>query len=376
MQTDVALIKCSDYEPGQIKAAVKQLVDSLGGMGQFVAKGDAVLLKPNLLAPALPEKAVTTHPEVVRAVAELVIDAGGKPFIADSPGVSSFSKVADKSGMGKVAGELGIKLFALGDSRPYRQGEKKIFRIFEISSQVMEADVVINIPKLKTHTQMFMTMGVKNMFGCVVGKRKPQWHLRAGIDRDFFARMLVELYHAISPSLTVMDGVTAMEGDGPGKAGRAFHLGALAASRDAVALDRVMLELVGAKPELLYTNRVAAEIGIGESDLSRIKVIGEPLRNMRVSGFELPKSAIDLVPLPKIFRSVMTNQLTAKPREERDKCTLCDICIDICPTDVISKLGGRLGFNYDKCLRCYCCVEVCPEGALKPHLPWLLRMVS
>lgn len=376
MRTTVAVKACSDYDRGRVKNVVREMLGCLGGVERFVKRGDIVLLKPNLLAPAVPEQAVTTHPEVVRAVAEIVTEAGGKPFIADSPGVAAFRKVAARSGLEAVAKSLGIAFFALNDSREYRQGEKKIFRILEISRHVMDADVVINLPKLKTHTQMFMTMGVKNMFGCVVGKRKPQWHLRAGIDRAFFARMLVELYNAISPSLTIIDAVTAMEGDGPGKAGRARKVGVLAASTDAVALDRVMLDIVGARPQRLYTNTAAKEMGIGETEIKNINITGDPVETLNVGGFEFPKSMEDLVPVPKLFRKVMTNQLTSKPIEVREKCTLCNICIDICPTDVISKVGEKLEFNYDKCLRCYCCVEVCPEGAMKPHIPWLLKLVG
>ncbi len=376
LKTKVALSACASYEPLDVKSSVREIVDSLGGIEKFVKRGDSVLLKPNMLAPAKPEQAVTTHPAVVRSVAEMVMDAGGKPFIADSPSVKGFDKVARLSGLDALAKELGIPIFPLGDSVEYKQCDKKIYRVLEISQNALDADCVINLPKLKTHIMTRMTMGVKNIFGCVVGKRKPAWHLKAGIDRMFFARMLVELYDAISPALTIIDGIVAMEGDGPGTSGKPREFGVLGASPDAVALDRVMIELVGAKPGDIVTNEAAKEMGVGETDINNIEVTGGDLREMRVNNFVFPKKQMDIVPLPNFIRRLMTGHLTLRPKEVKEKCTLCNKCVDICPTFVISNLGDRLNINYDKCIRCFCCVEVCPEAAMKPYAPWLLRIIS
>lgn len=376
LKTRVSLCACAGYEASNIKSSIKEIVESLGGIAKFVKRGDSVLLKPNMLAPARPEQVVTTHPTVVRAVAEMVMDVGGKPFIADSPAVKGFDKVAKLSGLAATAKELGIPIFPLGDSVEYKQGDKKIYRVLEISKNALDADCVINLPKLKTHVMTRMTMGVKNIFGCVVGKRKPAWHLKAGVDRMFFARMLVELYSAISPALTIIDGVVAMEGDGPGSSGKPRELGILAASQDAVALDRVMIELVGAKPQDFAVNEAARETGVGETDIDNIEITGCSVRDMRVSDFVFPKKQMDIVPLPNFMRNMLTGQLTLKPKEIKDSCTLCNQCVDICPTSVISNLGKRLNINYDKCIRCFCCVEVCPESAMKPYAPWLLRIIS
>ncbi|MEE8483320.1 MAG: DUF362 domain-containing protein, partial [Nitrospinota bacterium] len=240
----------------------------------------------------------------------------------------------------------------------------------------LDADRIINLPKLKTHTQMFMTLGVKNIFGCIVGKRKGQWHFSAGMDRLFFARMIVELYSAVSPDLTILDGVLGMEGNGPGTGGRPRQCNILMASPDAVALDRVVLEIIGAQPQRVFTNSVAAEYGVGETELSNIQVVGDSMEECRVEGFEFPTSDQEMIPLPAFLRNMLTDQLTSKPLEDREKCTLCDLCIDVCPTDVISIGNKRLAINYDKCIRCYCCVEVCPEGAMEPYTPWLLRLMG
>jgi uncharacterized protein (DUF362 family) len=307
------LRSCGDYNHAAIKKVVQSAVDALGGMGAFVKTGETVLLKPNMLAPAAPEKAVTTHPSVVRAVAEIVLEAGGKPFIGDSPAVPGFNNLAKTSGLGRVAEELGIPIVELKDSAEYKQGEKKLFRILEISSKVMEADKIINLPKLKTHSQMFLTMGVKNVFGCVVCARKAQWHFKAGVDRMFFARMLVELYHAVAPDLTILDGVVGMEGDGPGTSGTPRDCGIIAASADAVALDRVVLELLGGKPEQFFVMQAAKEMGVGETDLSAITVLGEPLDFYKVEDFVFPKIGRVTFGPPAVRRFVL-NHLTAKPK--------------------------------------------------------------
>lgn len=375
MQTDVALKACAGYEPARVKESIASLIALMGGIEKFVTPGDSVLLKPNMLAPATPEKAVTTHPAVVRAVAELVLDGGGKPFIADSPAVPGFAITAKQSGLGEVAKQLGIPIFDLKESAEFKAGDKRIFRMLELSRHALEADRIINLPKFKTHAQMYLTAGVKNTFGCVVGARKAQWHFKAGMDRIFFARMLVEVHHAVDPDLTILDGILAMEGDGPGPGGTPRHIGLLAAATDAVALDRIMLDIAGGDPDSFFIMRAAAETGVGETDRSRIRVLGDDAERFTQRDFRFPKIGKIMVG-PKIVQRFIINHLTAKPAEDRSKCTLCNKCIDICPTEIITAKNGKLAFNYDKCIRCFCCVEVCPEGAMKPAAPLLLKIVS
>ncbi|MBI5638032.1 MAG: DUF362 domain-containing protein [Nitrospinae bacterium] len=375
MQTDVALKACTDYDPARVKESIASLIDLMGGLGKFVTPGDSVLLKPNMLAPATPEKAVTTHPAVVRAVAELVLDAGGKPFIADSPAVPGFAVTAKRTGLGEVAKGLGIPIFDLKESTEFKAGDNRIFRMLELSRHALEANRIINLPKFKTHAQMYLTGGVKNTFGCVVGSRKAQWHFKAGIDRIFFARMLVEVHHAVDPDLTILDTIEAMEGDGPGTGGTPRHIGLLAAATDAVALDRTMLDIAGGELDNFFVMRAAAEMGIGETDPRRIRVLGDDAARFAQRDFRFPKTGTVIFG-PKAFQRFVLNHLTAKPMEDRSKCTLCNKCIEICPTEIITVKNGKLAFNYDKCIRCFCCVEVCPEGAMKPATPLLLKIVS
>jgi len=371
----VALKKCRDYAPEKISASISAVVATLGGIERYVKPGDKVLLKPNLLVAAAPDKAVTTHPEVVKAVAQLVMDAGGKPFIADSPAVKGFRRVARVTGMEAVAEELGIPCFPLGESVVCEGNGKNFFHLIEISRNVLEADRVINLPKLKTHSMMLMTMAVKNLFGCVVGARKPQWHWKAGVDRLFFAKMIVEVYKAVSPDLNIIDAVIGMEGDGPGSAGTPIECSFVAASDDGVALDRVMLEIIGIKETQLYTNVAAGEMGVGCNSLDSIETAGDDIASLKLDRFVLPEIA-DIFPWPEFMRKILNDRFAAQPVEDKNLCTLCGKCAEICPTGIITDNGKKLSFDYSRCIRCFCCVEVCPEGAMRPHKPFFSKLVD
>jgi uncharacterized protein (DUF362 family) len=261
--TAVALVRCEDYDPARVESAVRRSVDLLGGMSAFVKPGDQVLLKPNLLAARAPEARVTTDPEIVRSVARLVVEAGGRPAIGDSPALEPFQRVARKTGMKKVADELGLELVDLIGPAPVPLRDGAVFRNLELSSRVMQADVVINLPKLKTHAQMLFTLGVKNLFGAVVAQRKAEWHYMAGVDRDTFASLHLDIYQAIRPALTILDGVWGMEGHGPAN-GRPRRLNLMAAATDAVALDVSICRLLGAPLRSFPLYRAAKARGIGK----------------------------------------------------------------------------------------------------------------
>src|SRR3990170_873835 len=181
MKPDVVITKCGDYKNEEAYRAIKGAVDLLGGIGAFVKKGERILLKPTLLSAKPSEAAVTTHPAVVRAVIQLVQEAGATPVVGDSPGIGSAEKVAQKCGIAAVAKEFGVEIINLAASTSIENPNGKTFKRLELSKEAIEVDGIINLPKLKTHAQMFLTLGVKNMFGCVVGARKPQWHMAAGV---------------------------------------------------------------------------------------------------------------------------------------------------------------------------------------------------
>ena len=374
MGTQVVIKKCGDYTQKNVYNAIKSSVDLLGGIEKYVKGGNRVLLKPNLLTPKPPEAAATTHPEIIRAIARLVIDAGGIPFIGDSPPLGSWKRLIKYTGMEAVAKEMGIDIVEFNESVSLNSDNGHIYKTLEVAREVVDADVIINLPKLKTHTQMLLTLGVKNNFGCVAGKgRKGQWHLSAGIDNLYFARMLVELYEAISPDLTIIDGIVGMEGDGPSN-GNPRKLGFIVTGVDCVAMDVVITKILGARDGLLYTTSAARGIGVGETNLKKMEILGEKIEDVKIHDFEFPTVG-DAEFGPSFLRPYLKQHLTPKPEEDPDMCTLCKFCIDACPPKIISKGTERLKFDYRNCIRCFCCLEVCPVGAMKVKQGILSKLV-
>lgn len=343
---------------------MRDLVELLGGISCYVRPGQRVLVKPNFLSNDPPEAAVNAHPAVVAAVVQLVREAGGDPLIGDSPGVWNLEKTADRIGIGPVAHELGVPVVNLADSVEVKNPrDDAVFKKIEIAKAALEADVIISVPKLKTHQQMLLTLGVKNVFGCVVGKRKAQWHLRASTSREIFARMLVELYAIVRPSLTVVDGILAMQGWGPAH-GTPRHLGLLLAGVDCVALDSTICRIVGVDPSDLPVVKAAREMGVGVSDSHAIQVEGCGLADVRVPDFDLPHCR-DVMFGPRLLRPYLKSWFTPKPRVRHRICKRCEICVGACPPQAMELVNGRVRIDHGKCIRCFCCDELCPEGAVK-----------
>jgi uncharacterized protein (DUF362 family)/Pyruvate/2-oxoacid:ferredoxin oxidoreductase delta subunit len=372
------LVRCGSYDAPEFETAVRRAVDLLGGMSRFVRKGQRVLLKPNLLSAREPARRVTTDPAMVTAVARLVLEAGGIPFIGDSPGLDSFARVAAKTGMVDVARSLGIELIELSDSVPAPVEEGMVFKRLELSRHALEADVLINLPKLKTHTQMLLTLGVKNLFGTVVAQRKAEWHYMTGMNRQTFASLHLDIYRTLNPALTILDGVWAMEGYGPGN-GTPKHLGLVAAAEDAVALDTRVAHLLGASLQDFPLYREARARGMGETDIARVRCLGDPLPAFTATPFQIP--ALDsLGVMPAVLSRVAGRFLISRPDHHSERCTGCGQCNQICPADAIERSGRRIHFDHHRCIRCYCCQEVCPEdaigfkkGMIVKTLNWLRR---
>ncbi|HEX8949867.1 MAG TPA: DUF362 domain-containing protein [Dissulfurispiraceae bacterium] len=348
------IVKRASYDYAVLRPAFFSIMDSLGG--NAIKRGSRVVIKPNLLAPAPPGKAVVTHPLVVKAAAEYVLGKGAAPQISDSPPMGSFERVLKESGIRSALEGLDVEFREFGESAAVDIGEP--FGKIEIARDAVEADVLINLPKLKTHTQMLLTLGVKNLFGCIVGLRKPEWHFRTGVDREMFAKLLFRIYNAVKPSFTVLDGILAMEGQGPGKGGIPRGIGVLAGGSDAVALDYAVCGMLGIAPERLLTNKAAKECGM---PVEGVEIDGE---FPEVPDFRLPGTT-SLIFGPRILHGVMRKHFVQRPVSDRSLCTFCGECGKYCPAKAIKYEREKIIFDYDKCIRCYCCVEVCPRGALK-----------
>jgi uncharacterized protein (DUF362 family)/Pyruvate/2-oxoacid:ferredoxin oxidoreductase delta subunit len=369
MKSSVSIVKCQNYDEAKVLSALRQGIDLIGGIQTFVKEGSRVLLKPNLLTGKSPEKAVTTHPSIVRGMIQIVREAGGVPSVGDSPSVGSLTWAAEKAGIKAVADEMKCPLVGFDKPVLLSKGTGKIFKQLEIAQAVLEADVIINLPKWKTHAQMLLTLGVKNLFGCIPGPRKPLWHLKAGDDRKIFAQILFDIYQVIRPSLTLLDGIVGMEGNGP-NSGRPVPIGLILASADSLSLDQIACDLLGISRESLLTNRVAIEQG---REKDTIEVLGESVEDVKIPNFQFPTlSQIDWG-LPGFLSKALKNALTSKPVIDEEVCKSCDRCAEICPPKALARRGEELVFDYGQCIRCLCCLEVCPEGAISVKQGWALK---
>jgi uncharacterized protein (DUF362 family) len=296
----VSLLRASDYQQPALSQCLEMLLQPLGGMAAVVKPGDRVLLKPNLLTGSNPTGECTTRPELVAAVATLVQQVGGQPFLGDSPAFGSALGVAKANGYLPFLEALGVPVVEFSGRRYATvSGE---FNHLRLSREALEADVVINLPKVKSHVQLTMTLGVKNLFGCVPGKMKAWWHMEAGKDQQRFGTMLVETARAIAPQLTIMDGIIAHQGNGPSR-GTPRHLGILAASGDVFALDRVMLDILQVDPQTVPTVVASQRLGLCPDP----SILSYPLcqpQDLQITDWQLPDR---LMPIdfgaPRVLRS-------------------------------------------------------------------------
>jgi uncharacterized protein (DUF362 family) len=271
-QVKVSLTKCNDYEPVNVQTALLRHFDLHGGIGAFIARGDKVLIKPNMIAPKPAGCAVQTDPVVIVELAKILLDFGAKPFVADSPAWANTAACAEALGIIEPLKKLGVPVKQL--RRPVKRKLEHSGTKIGISSVALEADKIINLPKLKTHQQLVATIAIKNMFGCVSGKAKAIWHYRKGATFDDFCTMLIDIYKLLSPELTIIDAVVAMEGPGP-ISGSPKKVGWLIASADPMAAEVICCDLIGLVPERLPLIRTAEKIGFGCMNRQNIQIVGD-----------------------------------------------------------------------------------------------------
>jgi uncharacterized protein (DUF362 family)/Pyruvate/2-oxoacid:ferredoxin oxidoreductase delta subunit len=375
----VALISCASYEREAVDTAVRRAVELLGGMARFVRPGQRVLIKPNLLLPSPPERAIVTHPSVLRAVIEQVQSAGGLPFIADNPVVLPVSRrgwqiAYERAGWAEVAAETGAELNTSIVPRQHPHPEGRLLHVVDSSSFLEEADVVISLPKLKSHSFMRFTGAVKNLFGTVPGITKAGYHLKLQT-AERFADMLLDVASFVRPGLTIMDGVLAMDGDGP-SGGRPFAANVILAGVDPIAVDVAALAVVGHEPLGVPTVAAALRCGLSTGRPADLQIVGEELSRVRATGFHLPPGrSSDPERVPSFLRPLAAAQLVASPFVTK-RCVGCGLCIENCPTQTIERREGRARIRTSNCIRCYCCHELCPEQAIELHHPLPARVLA
>ncbi len=373
MDTRVSIVRCSDYS--NAKDAIRESLNLIGGLEKIIAPGNRVLLKPNVLAIRPPEDAVTTHPAVVAAMCELVSEAGGIPIIGDGsgivkPGSTTTSQAFKASGIENAASGCGAELINFETSGFVEvdvPGARQFSRL-HISRAVLEADVIISLPKLKTHELTLYTGAVKNFFGTVPQKNRKQAHFLE--DRGRFGEAVVDIYSVVKPQLAVMDGVVGMEGNGPAN-GTPVFAGVIMASYDCVALDIVASELIGIDPLKVPTNKAALSRGFGTE---HPEITGVPLDEVKVR-FKRPEGGITAF-VPSFLMRVLRRQLTVKPVINTSSCALCKACVLNCSAHAIEEAGSALKINEEKCIQCYCCRELCPNDAVEIKKSLLLKLIT
>ncbi len=366
----VSVVECKDYSQQQVDKAIDQSLDHVGGLKQFVKAGDRVHIKPNLLTAKTPDKAATTHPSVVRRVVSIVKELGGEVTIGDSPaGISTpIEEYWKKSGLEQVALDTGARLIRFEKNKVR---EKQVNgRSYYIAKAVADADVVINLCKLKTHNLVLFTGAIKNMFGVIPGFRKSEYHKQAP-KVNAFSEIIVDIFSVVRPQINIMDAVVAMEGNGP-SAGSPKKLGLIFASTDAVALDSVAASLIGFNDGEIKTTETAYDRGLGEKRKERIQLKGVDLKAYQDLDFDLPTNRF-LNYIPTSLIQFFGRYVWVRPKPNIDMCKRCGACIENCPTQAMKSEEGFPVIDYSKCINCFCCDEICPHDAIDQKASWLAQ---
>jgi len=356
----VSIVRCPDYS--DTKRALAEALDLLGGLENIIQSGDRVLIKPNILSASPPERAATTHPSVVASMCEFVLQAGGKPIVGDGAGISrpgATAKALKASGIEEAAIRAGAKVvnfetagFTLVDVPDPLQFQK-----LYIANPILEADIVISLPKLKTHELTYYTGAVKNFFGVLPLKCRKEIHLLG--KRDLFGEAVADIYSIVRPSFAVMDGVIGMEGNGPSH-GKPINSGVILASQDCISLDIVAAELIGFDPLKIPTT--AGVLKKGFANQCPV-IVGTPLKEVKM---KFKQSSGGISTAPSFLTRSLGKYFTIYPQINQQKCTHCGACYLNCSPQAVERLEkGGFRINQDKCILCYCCRELCPNNAVE-----------
>lgn len=363
----VAIIRAHEYDRAQIRSALEQGLALIGGWNHLIKPGDDVFVKVNHLPPpSPPERAIVTHPVFVEAVLDLLKETGAAITVGDDIRASDEDGFRT-SGYRAMCERAGVELVNLKQSGfvKVRCNGHRLETIY-LAKAVADADVVINLPKLKTHSLTLLTGGVKNLYGTIPSGLRTRFHGDHPRLEDF-CQVLVDIFATAKPMLTIMDGIVAMEGEGPA-GGKPRNLGLILASQDAVALDAAAGRIIGLDPTEVLTTRIAHERGLGVGDLRNIEVVGERIESVSLPDFSLPASAAGrfVQQLPRSLSQFFVRLLTIRPRVVTQNCVGCAACQNACPVGAIAVRKGKAKIDRSICIQCMCCHEVCRYNAIVP----------
>ncbi|MGN0250137.1 MAG: DUF362 domain-containing protein [Oliverpabstia sp.] len=374
MTSKVVLLPCEDYEENRVYQSMNTGISLLGGWEAIIDKKEKILLKPNLVRKAEVERAVITHPAIVGAVARSLREAGYENIgCGDSCGVGDARKVMEGTGMDDILEQNHIKIEDMGQGSLTVYPEGKVAKEFFLAKPVIEADVVINLCKMKTHALERITGGVKNMYGCICGVHKAQGHTRYP-NADSFARMLIDLNQMIRPRLCILDGVVAMDGNGP-TSGDPVSMNLILMGTDPVAVDSVFCHMVHLDPELVPTNVYGRRMGLGTWKKEEIQLLtpdGEISLEEATERYGSKEFRVDRRKQRKNiwnWLDILMKPFLQRPCIDETLCRKCGVCVEACPVEgkAISFKNGRNKppvYDYRKCIRCFCCQEMCPHKAI------------
>jgi uncharacterized protein (DUF362 family) len=374
MGTNVYVVRCESYEKADEK--IKNLLNLMGGIGQFAKKGEKITLKANLLGAVPPERAVSTHPAIIAAVGKLAKNEGSIPLIVDSPGSgylyneATLKKLYKICGMYDAAEQAGIdvNMDTGHDKVSFPQG--KLMKQIDVIKPITQADAVFNLCKMKTHLFMHVSGAVKNHFGIIPGLSKVGFHAKL-FDKERFADMLLDLSLYVAPRLSIMDAVLAMEGEGPGASGSPRQVGLLLASTSDLAIDVVAGEIVGLPYEHNPVLMAAKRRGILPYKIEDVNVIGEDLSGLKIPDYKFPTTVRGFsrtVEKNTVIRNFLKSTLSKYPVVSKERCIGCGMCATACPEKMITMITRngkkKAVISLKNCIRCYCCHELCPHKAI------------
>ena len=369
----VSIIQCSNYNQDQVFRTLEQSLQNIDSFDRFIRSNTRVLIKPNLLSAKTPEKAVTTHPAIVKAVVDILQELGAKVIIGDSPAgiFRSIEEYWDATGMIEVAQQTGAKLIAFEKKGVIERVIKG--KSYFITKSISEVDVIINLCKMKTHSLTLLTGAIKNMFGVVPGVRKGEFHKKAPKVKDF-SELLVDIFEAVKPQINIMDAIIAMEGNGP-SSGKPKQVGLIISSTDAVALDSVVAYIMGFHHSEILTTQIAFNRGLGQNDLEKIEFCGVKKRDLKRQDFQLPSNRY-IQFIPEFLMKLVGQLIWIHPKAIIEKCKRCGLCIQNCPVTAITSNNGVPVIDYKKCIQCFCCDEICPYNAMEQQMSWLAKKLG
>jgi uncharacterized protein (DUF362 family)/NAD-dependent dihydropyrimidine dehydrogenase PreA subunit len=375
------LVKCEDYGQKKVDEAVRKSLELIGGLDKLVRPGERVLLKPNMHNSDIPEKAVTTHPTLLKSVARMVKEARAEALVGDSPGLAytHINRAWQRTGLRQAAEEEGATAINFREVYEINNSANRKIPLLHIARPVMDSEVVISLPKLKTHSFTLLSGAIKNLYGCIPGFRKKELHALAPRPLDF-AHLMADILSTVRPKLAIMDAVVGMEGEGP-VCGSPRRIGLIMASTDLVALDAVASYIIGYHPLDVDITRVAAERGLGKANIDEIEVRGLSLDEAKIADYELTSSInvlLKRVPGPVLFvlKYLAPLLLKVEPIVDPLKCTKCGTCLEHCPTGAMNMDSDYPIIARKKCIKCFCCQEVCLERAVGIQYNWLARKLK